>query len=145
MDPPLALDGWLKRTTWMPPVRSLVGAQHCYGNQQEAEYNRPGGDSVRPWTHSLRNWKSRASTRVARRGSESLDEHQALTGPDFPHAATHRGNGFSPGVGRHSPLVSSAAFDPFAHILYVGPPNTGLGSSWHRGDANSAPGGPGPL
>jgi hypothetical protein len=31
-----------------------------------------------------------------------------------------------------SSLTVPATLDPFAHILDIGPPSAGLGSSWHR-------------
>jgi hypothetical protein len=109
-----------------------VRAEDRYRNKQEAKRDRPGGDHVRPWTYPLRCGKPWTPARVARRRRRSLDEHQALARSDFAHATTHRGSRAPAGGGGRTPLSIPAALDPLAHILDVGPPNTGLGSSWHR-------------
>jgi hypothetical protein len=109
-----------------------VGAENRYRNKQKAKRDRPGSDHVGPWTHTLRRGKPWTPARVARRRCRSLDEHQALAWADFAHAATHRGSCAPAGGGGRAPLSIPAALDPLAHILDVGPPSMGLGSSWHR-------------
>jgi hypothetical protein len=109
-----------------------VGAENRYRNKQKAERDRPGGDHVWARTHSLRRGKPWTPARVAWRRRRSLDEHQALARADFAHAAARRGTRAPTSGGGRAPLSISAALDPLAHILDVGPPSTGLGSSWHR-------------
>jgi hypothetical protein len=109
-----------------------VGAQDRDGHKQESERDRPSRDHVGPWTHTLRRGKPWTSTRVAWRRRRSLDEHQALARADFAHAAAHRGRRAPAGGGSRALLSISAALDPLAHILDIGPPSTGLRSSWHR-------------
>jgi hypothetical protein len=110
----------------------LVGAEDRYRDQKEPERDRPGGDHVGAWTHPLRRAKPWTPARVARRRRCSLDEHQALTRTDFAHATTYRGSRAPARDGDRTPLAIPAALDPLAHILDVGPPSTGLRSSWHR-------------
>jgi hypothetical protein len=111
-----------------------VGAEDCYDNEQEAERDRPGGDHVGPWAHTLCRGKPWTPAQVAwrRRRRCSLDEHQALARADFAYAAAHRGSRAPAGDSGRTPLSIPTALDPLAHILDVGPPSTGLGSSWHR-------------
>jgi hypothetical protein len=109
-----------------------VGAENRYRNKQKAERDRPRGDQVWARTHSLRRGKPWTPARVARLRRRSLDEHQALTRTNFAHAATHRWSRIPTRDGGRPPFSIPAALDPLAHILDVGPPNTGLGSSWHR-------------
>jgi hypothetical protein len=110
----------------------LVGAEDCYRNKQEAERNRPGGDHVRARTHSLCCGKPRTPARVTRQRRRSLDEHQTLARTDFAHATAHSGSHILAGGCGSAPLSIPAALDPLAHILDIGPPSTGLRSSWHR-------------
>jgi hypothetical protein len=51
---------------------------------------------------------------------------------DFAHAAAHHWSHTSTGSTGRTPFTIPTALDPLAHILDVGPPSTGLGSSWHR-------------
>jgi hypothetical protein len=124
MDPPLAFGRLAKEGL-------LVRAQDGYNYKQEAERNRPSRDHVGPWAHTLRSSWPRAPTRVARRWRCPLDKHQTLARSDFPYSAAPHWPRAPAGCDGRAPLSIPAALDPLAHILDVGPPSTGLGSSWH--------------
>jgi hypothetical protein len=143
MDQPAAMDGWPKSTSRSRlAVRAQCGGKH----KREAEYHGPSGDPVGPGTYSLSGTWARTPACLARGRSSRVDEHQPSAGPDFPHSATHGGRG-SPAIAhgyaaldRNAILTSATALDPLTYILDFSPPNIGLGCSWHRRDANSAPG-----
>jgi hypothetical protein len=105
-----------------------------YGNryEQEAKRDRPGGNPVGPRADPVGDTRTRTPAPSTRGRSGALDEPQALSWTNFAHAATHWGNGGRLPTDRLAALTGAATFDPFAHILDIGPPDTGLGSSWHR-------------
>jgi hypothetical protein len=113
-----------------------VGAENGHDNEQKAERGSPRGDPIRAWAHALDRTRTRTPARDACGGRGALDQHQTPSGSDFAHTATRGGDGRCAGVGgspNRSPILAgTATLDPLAHILDVGPPGAGLGSSWHQ-------------
>jgi hypothetical protein len=48
------------------------------------------------------------------------------------HSGSANGVGAAATLDHGAALTVSAALDALAHVLDIGPPSTGLGSSWHR-------------
>jgi hypothetical protein len=123
-----------------------VDAQHRHEHKQEAEGDSPRSDPVRAWADALDRtaaW-AWAPDLFARRRQAIVHQHQLLAGPHFAHSAAHRRDPYGalhPAPARTAALTLAATLDPLTHILDLGPPRTGLDSSWHGGDANSAGGG----
>lgn len=119
---------------WRSHRRLAVGAQYCRQHQQEAEQHRPRSDPVRMRAQTARRTRTCSSSHLgfAGRGGVALNQNQALPWPDFAHAATIHRSRRHARIGRDPALTGAAHFDPLAHILDVGPPRAGLGSSWHR-------------
>jgi hypothetical protein len=110
----------------------LVGAQDRHEHEREAEHDRPGGDPVRARTNSLGSPQSRTMARVTSRRHGSLDEHQPLSGADLAYSAMDGVKRTHPIAAAGAALIDTPALDPLVHVLEIGPPGTGFGSSWHR-------------
>jgi hypothetical protein len=110
-----------------------VGAQYGCQNEQKAQQDSPGCNPVGVRTETARGAGAPAPARLrlARRNGVALDEHQAPPWLYLAHAAMG-GQHCSPDIRGPSVLTGAATLDPLAHILDVGPPGAGLGSSWHR-------------
>lgn len=111
-----------------------MGAQYGRQYEQEAKHHRPRRDPVWMRTQATRRARTSAPSLLcfAGCGGVALNQHQALPRSDFAHAATIRRSRRHACISRDPALTGAAHFDSLAHILDVGPPRAGLGSSWHR-------------
>jgi hypothetical protein len=111
-------------------------------HERQAEHDGPGGGAVGAGTdaqnHGPAGPRSRpprgrggAGGRGGSRGRGGSDDGEVPPGRDLAHGPAGSGP-----VDRDVPFALALSLDALADVLDVGPPDTSLGSSRHRGDAN---------